>query len=123
MADETEHPTTAGAPTAAVPRAPVATLPARPKRVRKAGTGTSRGGRRKLTDEEKAQREQERATAAEQRANAEQQQAASRRQIARLAAMGALSPQLLEPQEISALSRFVLAMVQGVAPAAPEGQG
>lgn len=131
MADEKQLAESGGAPTAAVPRAPVsdnaqAPKPKRRRNRARGGNGATtgnRGGRRKLTDDEKRERAEARINAEADEAKAEQARAETRRQMARIASIGALTPHLLDPQEVSALSRFALAMVQGVAPAAPEQAG
>jgi hypothetical protein len=117
MADEAQ---TTGAPTLPGPRAPAE--PPKPKRTR--ARNGNRGGRRKLTPEEKAAAAAAREASVATREKQERDQQESRRQMARLASIGALTPHLLEPSEVGAISRFVLAVVQGVAPAAPtQGQG
>lgn len=68
-------------------------------------------------DEQRAKREQTERERAEQEAS----RAGARRQVARLAAIGALTPHLLNEDEIAGLSKFVLAMMQR-APAEQEQQ-
>lgn len=126
MADE--QPQTQAAPSAPAMVAPV-TADAAPKKRRRrraavapSGNGAARkGGRRKLTDDEKAQAAAAREEAEQARQDAQARGAEARRAMARLAAIGALTPNLLSTDEIAGLSKFVLAMMQQ-APAEAEPQ-
>lgn len=107
-------------PPPAIEPTPVAAKPGR-KRGPKPGSGNGaskrRGGRPPVSDAERAARE------SEQRARAEEQakQAAARqahvRTLARAASIGALTPGLLDHDEISALAKFTLSQLQGQPPA------
>jgi hypothetical protein len=117
MADEQPAAAPQGAPSA-----PPMVAPVKRRRARKAsGNGApkpKRGGRPALSPEEKA------ANAAA-REVVETQRRAHVRSLARIAAIGALSPGLLDQNEIGALAKFTLAQLQGQPPAdgQPEAQG
>jgi hypothetical protein len=111
-----------GAPSAPPMVAPAAPAEATPKRRRRkaatSGNGTGRrGGRRKLTDAEKAQAAADREQAAREREQTQANRIEARRAMSRLAAIGALTPDLLSADEIAGLSKFVLAMMQQQPPA------
>ena len=123
MADDQPQVASQGAPSApgmVAPAQPTEATPAAPKRQRRkrSGNGTgNRGGRRKLTPDEKAAAQAQREQAARDRAEAQQRTAEARRGMARLAAIGALTPHLLSHDEIAGLSKFALAMVGQQPPA------
>lgn len=118
MADD-DQPQPQGAPSAPPMVAPVAPATPKRRRRRKAGAGSGngappprKGGRRKLTDDEKAAAAAAREQAERERAEAQTRGNEARRGMARLAAIGALTPDLLSTDEIAGLAKFVLAMMQ-----------
>lgn len=107
--DTTNQSAEASAPTLRTPPT-LASGEAKPKRVRK--PRAAKRGPKPMSDAEKRERAEARAKAEADRAEQERQQAQARQQIARAAAIGALSPDLLTDAEIAALSRFALAMLR-----------
>jgi hypothetical protein len=110
-----------GAPSQPPMVAPVAAADpepaAKPKRVR-----NRRGGRPKLSEAERAERQAQREQDEKMRAAAQANALEARRSVARLASIGALTPGLLTDEEISGVSRFALAMLQQAPQSPAEGK-
>ena len=104
-------------PTVPVEPAAEPAKPVKGKRVRNRATGARRGPK-PLTDAEKEQRQIARRMAEESQAEQAARRAQAMNQMARIAAIGSLTPALLTTAEIGAMSRFVLASV-GPAPVEP----
>lgn len=116
MADEPQ-----AAPSAPPMVAPAAPTEPKPRRVRKR-SAVNKGGRPRLTDDEKKQRREAAEQAEREQGRRRQEQLNARRSVQRLAAIGALTPHLLNFDEIAGLSKFVLAMLQSAPEQEPETQ-